>query len=88
MLKISGLKKSFSQQHNPLFEKVNLKMALGSVTQITGPNGVGKTTLLKCIAQYLDCEFEELSFNDSPLSVKTCAFASTDEHCFFPQLSL
>jgi len=39
----------FSYNRNPIFEKVNLEIEEGQLLSIVGPNGIGKSTLVKCL---------------------------------------
>ncbi|WNO07708.1 cytochrome c biogenesis heme-transporting ATPase CcmA [Teredinibacter sp. KSP-S5-2] len=50
-LTLSNLR--FERDDLPLFSGMNAQFKAGSVVQIAGPNGVGKTTLLKIIAGLL-----------------------------------
>lgn len=43
----------FSYQKNPILEQVNLQVASGEFLGIMGPNGGGKTTLLKLLMGFL-----------------------------------
>ena len=40
----------------PLFENLNLTIDAGSRVAILGPNGIGKTTLLRCLLQNIDVD--------------------------------
>jgi ATPase subunit of ABC transporter with duplicated ATPase domains len=46
-LEIEGLTKSYEQT---LFKQFDLMVQVGERIAIIGPNGIGKTTLLKCMA--------------------------------------
>ena len=48
----TGLSKSFDE--GPLFENLDLSIEAGSRVAIIGPNGIGKTTLARCLLQELD----------------------------------
>ncbi|WPJ96537.1 ATP-binding cassette domain-containing protein [Coraliomargarita algicola] len=50
-LKIRGLKKHFGDKH--VLDGVDLDVAAASVTTIIGKSGIGKSVLLKCIANLL-----------------------------------
>ncbi len=45
-IEIEGLSKSYA---TTLFEKLNLMIEVGERVAIIGPNGIGKTTLLRCL---------------------------------------
>ncbi|MCL4790422.1 MAG: ABC-F family ATPase [Gammaproteobacteria bacterium] len=51
-LEVEGLSKGYEAE--PLFKGLNLKVEVGERIAIIGANGVGKTTLLKCLAQELE----------------------------------
>lgn len=86
MLVAQGLSKTFSK--TSVFKNLTFSLGFGEVIQVIGGNGRGKTTLLKCLAGYLNCEYEKLTFNSSPLENNHCAFVSADDRSFFPKLTL
>ncbi|HEC04914.1 MAG TPA: ABC-F family ATPase [Thiothrix sp.] len=49
-LEVKGLSKSYDK---PLFRDLDMMVKVGERIAIIGPNGVGKTTLLKCLAEEL-----------------------------------
>ena len=51
-LEVEGLTKGYDAE--PLFKELNLKVEVGERIAIIGANGVGKTTLLKCLVQELE----------------------------------
>lgn len=54
VLKIENLSFRFSDDTNPLFKDLNLHLQRGDSVALVGPNGVGKSTLLKAIIGYLE----------------------------------
>ncbi|WP_148864072.1 ABC-F family ATPase [Marinobacter fonticola] len=49
----------------PLFSRLNLQVDAGERVAIIGPNGIGKTTLLQCLAGDLTPEQGEVKWTDS-----------------------
>jgi len=47
-----------------LFRNLDISLNDGEILTVTGPSGVGKTTLLKCIAELTGFEEGTLSLND------------------------
>ncbi len=47
-VEVKGLTKGYDK--GPLFQKLNLTIEAGDRVAIIGPNGIGKTTLLRCLA--------------------------------------
>ena len=58
-----GLSKSFGD--GPLFENLNLTIEAGSRVAIIGPNGIGKTTLARCLLQDLDADAGEVKWAEN-----------------------
>lgn len=70
-LKVDGI--SFSYGKVPVLKDISLQVAKGSVLGLLGPNGVGKTTLLKCLGGMLpvktgDVLLEGKSIVSAPVS--------------------
>ena len=66
MFGVSGLNQFYGESH--ILWDVELEVAGGSCTCLMGRNGVGKTTLLKCIMGLLPIESGTISFDDEVLS--------------------
>ena len=66
MLKISGLNQFYGQSH--ILWDLDLAIEPASCTCIMGRNGVGKTTLLKCIMGMLPARSGSMMFGDTELS--------------------
>jgi len=58
MLLINNL--SYSRNNNLVFENINLSLSNGSITQIRGKNGSGKTTFLQVILNILEYKAGEI----------------------------
>ena len=60
---LKDLTKGFDD--GPLFSKLNLQIEAGERVAIIGPNGIGKTTLLQCMAGALTPDSGEVKWTDS-----------------------
>jgi ABC-type nitrate/sulfonate/bicarbonate transport system ATPase subunit len=49
-LSITGLDKTYPGAEHPVFQGYNLDVEAGTLCAVVGVSGVGKTTLLNCIA--------------------------------------
>lgn len=56
---------TFGYDDKPLFDKLSLKVEAGERVAIIGPNGIGKTTLLHCMAGKLTPSEGEVKWTDS-----------------------
>jgi urea transport system ATP-binding protein len=68
MLNISGLNQYYGESHT-LWD-VDLDVPKGSCMCLMGRNGVGKTTLLKCVMGLLRSQSGEIRFNEQNLTSK------------------
>lgn len=66
LLRVSGLEHYYGESHT-LWD-IQLNVAEGQCTCLMGRNGVGKTTLLKCIMGLLPVRAGRIEFNDSDLA--------------------
>lgn len=79
-LKIRGLKKYFGE--NRVLDGVDLDVAPAAVTTIIGKSGIGKSVLLKCIADLLEPDGGTIELNDAPISGGRSA-SQADGRVFF-----
>ena len=54
---------SFSYEDNLIFENISFSIKRGDVLCILGPNGTGKTTLIKCLNGLHDIDSGEILIN-------------------------
>jgi len=54
-VEVKGLGKGF-EKNKPLFKNLDLNIEAGEKIAIIGPNGIGKTTLLRCIARDIEVD--------------------------------
>lgn len=59
----------------PLFAPVSLALAAGDIVQLEGENGVGKTSLLRCIGGLSSRFYGELLWRGEPLARRRVDFA-------------
>jgi ATPase subunit of ABC transporter with duplicated ATPase domains len=59
----SDIGKGFDE--GPLFEKLNLTIEAGARVAIIGPNGIGKTTLARCLLQEIDVDNGEVKWAEN-----------------------
>lgn len=64
-LQIRGLKKHFGE--NKVLDGIDLDVAEASVTTIIGKSGIGKSVLLKCIADLMEPEAGSIELNGKPI---------------------
>ena len=69
MITVASLKKSYGS--NVVLDNINLKIPQGSVVGLLGPNGCGKTTLLKILAGLIKDYEGTVKINNDPIGVET-----------------
>jgi ATPase subunit of ABC transporter with duplicated ATPase domains len=79
----TGLSKRFNE--DPLFENLDLTVEAGSRVAILGPNGIGKTTLLRCLLQEVDVDSGEIKWAENS---QRGYFAQDNAHEFEHNISL
>ena len=82
-LELKKLSKSFDDQ--PLFENFDLMVPVGERIAVIGPNGIGKTTLLRCLAGDLEASSGEIKWSEN---VKLGYYAQDHSADFAEDLSL
>ncbi len=60
---LKGLTKGFDE--GPLFKNLDLQIEAGERVAVIGPNGIGKTTLLQCLAGAYEPDAGEVRWSDS-----------------------
>jgi phospholipid/cholesterol/gamma-HCH transport system ATP-binding protein len=75
-LRIRGLKKHFGE--NRVLDGIDLDVAPASVTTIIGKSGIGKSVLLKCIANLLEPDAGVIELNGEPVAGKRGVSAGED----------
>ncbi len=63
VLELKSLSKGFDEQ--PLFEKFDLRIPVGERVAVIGPNGIGKTTLLRCLAGDLEPTSGDIKWSEN-----------------------
>ncbi len=69
MLNVSNINQYYGGSH--ILRDVSLQVALGRVTVILGRNGVGKTTLLKCLMGLVPIKTGSIEFDGKPIQNTT-----------------
>ncbi len=63
VLEVEGLSKGYDGK--PLFDKLNLLVEVGERIAIIGPNGIGKTTLLRCLVNDLESDRGDIKWSEN-----------------------
>lgn len=66
MLKITGLNQYYGGSH--ILRDLEFEIPMGACTTLLGRNGVGKTTLLKCLVGLVPTRSGEVSFNGTDIT--------------------
>lgn len=65
MLRVENL--SFAYGKTPILKDISLEVAPGTIQAILGPNGTGKTTLLRCIQTFLRPQSGNVFLRETPM---------------------
>ena len=68
MLLLSCQRLSRGFDEGPLFENVGFELFAGDRVGLVGPNGVGKTTLMKLLTGYLPCMRGRVLLDEQPIT--------------------
>jgi ATPase subunit of ABC transporter with duplicated ATPase domains len=78
-----GISKGFDE--GPLFENLNLTIEAGARVAIIGPNGIGKTTLARCLLQDIPTDSGEIKWAEN---AKVGSFSQDHAHEFEQDMNL
>ena len=67
-LRVRNLSFSYPETRKPVFSEVGFEVRSGDVVSFLGPNGTGKSTLLKCLAGVLPADKGEIILDDMKIS--------------------
>ncbi len=82
-VEVTNISKGFDE--GPLFENLDLTIEAGSRVAILGPNGIGKTTLARCLLKELDVDSGEVKWAEN---ASTGYFAQDNSAEFEKDLTL
>ncbi len=75
VLECTNINKSYRKNHLVL-TNLNLSVPAGRIVGLLGPNGCGKSTLIKMIAGILQPNSGEITVDGNPVGEKSCALIS------------
>ena len=75
VLELKGLSKAYTKGVN-VINNLNLEIPQGKIIGLLGPNGCGKSTLIKMVAGLLQPTEGEILVNGIPVSDETCSLIS------------
>ncbi len=75
VLECVNINKSY-HKNKPVLENLNISIPQGRIVGLLGPNGCGKSTLIKMIAGILQPNSGEILVDGNPIGEKSCALIS------------
>ena len=75
ILECKNLTKSYKKNH-PVLDNLNLTIPSGKIIGLLGPNGCGKSTLIKLVSGLLQADSGEILIDGMPIGDKTNAIIS------------
>jgi ABC-2 type transport system ATP-binding protein len=75
ILECKNLTKSYKKNH-PVLDNLNLTIPSGKIIGLLGPNGCGKSTLIKLVSGLLQADSGEILVDSMPIGDKTNAIIS------------
>ncbi len=75
VLECTNVNKSY-KKNKPVLTNLNIAIPEGRIVGLLGPNGCGKSTLIKMIAGILQPNSGEISVSGNPVGEKSCALIS------------
>jgi iron complex transport system ATP-binding protein len=73
MLEVTGLQFAYKHKKKNVLENINFTLSPGDCLCLLGPNGTGKSTLLRCILQFLKAQKGSIMINGIQLHSLTSA---------------
>ena len=64
LIEVKNISFSYDEDSPKIFENINFNVNRGDVLCILGPNGTGKTTLIKCLNGLHEIDEGEILLND------------------------
>jgi ABC-2 type transport system ATP-binding protein len=91
LLAVTGLTKIYDGR--PVVDGLEISVEAGSALALTGPNGCGKSTVLRCLSGHERAEYTSFQSLGRPVKVHSAAyrrqiFPIFDDFSFFPDLTV
>ena len=66
-LNVENISYRYTPNSDPIFQDISLSLQSGDIVSLTGPPGVGKTTLLNCLSALETSSYDKFEIGDQPL---------------------